>query len=406
MLASDLVFKGRFLLPEGATLQPKHIKAFLGWGIEDVDIVDSEETQSAKKKNEPAIDRAALEKAQAYLRPLFPKANLKHEAMKELFRLAVWRVAGELARGEALPEVLPQGGGDEPGQMNSQVRIQPSGSASELVNGKVELTSLPDIYTRIVEVLKSPNCSAAQLAKMVSTDASLSSSLLKMVNSAFYSFSKRIDSISRAITMIGNKELVTMALGVSVVNTFGDIPKGLISMEGFWRHSIACGVFARLLASHSQDLSGEQLFVGGLLHDVGRLIMIKEVPTYEEALAFARKKRVPIHVAEKDVLGFDHTRVGGLLCQKWKFSKSMEEMVWFHHAPSRGKYAKECCIVHMANIMAEVFLASQSDCGSVTISPIEDKAWEALGLPTSVLAPTFAKADKQINEIVKLFLNK
>ena len=405
VLASDLLGSGgRMLLPAGVALQEGHQKTLKAWGVTEVDI---EDTSQGEVVTEAKIDSEALQQGQDYLQAFFAQTDLAHPAMAELFRFAYERTAKQIAsRRELLP--LPW---TEPAVVKDSLLAddfwqKAPKKAEDLFRGTVELASLPDVYSQIVEVMNSPRSSAAQLAEMVSKDTSLASRLLKLVNSAFYGFPSRIDSITRAVTLIGTNELTTMALGISVVNAFKDIPGGLMSVEGFWRHSIACGIFARLLAAHKIGTSAEQLFVGGLLHDIGRMVMLQQIPAaYAEVLKQARREQTLLVVSEKQLLGFDHTDVGCLLCKEWRFSKALEEMINCHHLPGRGRYALNGCLIHLADIMAKVYFVGQAECGCVMISSLQEKAWDSLGLSPSVLLPIFSQAERQIHEIVKLFLS-
>jgi putative nucleotidyltransferase with HDIG domain len=408
VLASDLRGSGgRMLLPAQVILQETHLKTLRAWGVTEADILDPSQDQPGDS-GPIEVSPELLEQSREYLRPFFVLANLDHVAMNELFRLASARLAGQLTRGREIPE--PPWSeqavkGAEPLSEEAWKKVPKTPEA--LFRGKVELVSLPAVYSQIVEVLNSPRSSAADLAAMVSKDTSLASRLLKLVNSVFYGFPARIDSISRAITLIGTNELTTMALGISVVRAFKDIPAGLMSMEGFWRHSIACGIFARLLAAQKVGTSEEQLFVGGLLHDIGRMIMLKQIPVpYSAIISEARQQQLALYTMEKRRLTFDHMDVGLLLCQQWNFSKALEEMIGCHHYPGRGRYALGCSIIHVADLMAKVYCIGQGECGCIMISPLQERVWDSLGLAAGGMAPIFSQAERQINEVIRLFLGE
>jgi HD-like signal output (HDOD) protein len=409
VLAGDLTGSGgRMLLPEGVELQETHLKTLKAWGVTEVDVVTDGEAEVGAEGAfaEAEVSEQFLPQAREYLTPFFAQTDMEQSAMVELFGFASRRVAEKVARGRELP-VLPWQESEvlADSQLANDFWTKQPKQAETLLRGNIELASLPDVYTQIVEVMNSPRSSAADLAEMVSKDTSLSSRMLKLVNSAFYGFPARIDSISRAVTLIGTSELTTMALGISVVNAFKDIPCSLMSMEGFWRHSIACGVFARLLVAHKVGTSSEQMFTGGLLHDVGRMVMLKQIPAaYAEVIKQARREQQPLATVEKKLLGYDHMDVGCLLSKEWRFSKALEEMISCHHLPGRGRYALGCSVIHLADIMAKVYFVGQAECGCVMISPLQEKVWESLGLSADQLVPIFAQAEQQIDDVVTLFL--
>ena len=409
VLASDLKGSGgRMLLPKGVELQENHLKTLRAWGVVEIDIVgaDSEGEDAAETGGAEVVDPRQLEQSGAFLEPFFARTELEQPALAAMFRYARRQLAEQLSRGRQLP-VLPWEDPavleDTPLEKDFWAR-QPK-QAETLLRGRIELASLPDVYTQIVEVLNSPRSSASDLAEMISKDTGLSSRMLKLVNSAFYGFPTRIDEISRAVTLIGTNELTTMALGISVVNAFREIPSSLMSMEGFWRHSIACGVFARLLAKKKVGTSAEQMFVGGLLHDIGRMVMLKQVPVaYAEVIKQARRQQETLASMERRLLGYDHTDVGSLLCKEWRFSKALEEMIAHHHLPGRGRYGLGCCVVHLADILAKVYFAGDAECGCIMISPLQARAWESLGLDAGQLPEIFRQAQQQIDDVISLFL--
>ena len=408
VLASDLKGSGgRLLLPQGVELQDNHLRTLKAWGVSEVDVCADEEEQDTDSPV-PQVSENQLEQSRSYLQPFFALTDRQHPAISGIFSSAAKHTAQQLERGKDLPPLPwtdPQI--TEDSQLPPDFWQKQPKQAETLLRGRIELASLPDVYTQIVEVMNSPRSSASDLAEMISKDTSLSSRMLKLVNSAFYGFPARIDSISRAVTLIGTRELTTMALGISVVNAFKDIPCTLMSMEGFWRHSIACGVFARLLASHKIGTSAEQLFIGGLLHDIGRMVMLKQIPTaYAEVIKQARLQQTTLFETERKLLGYDHMEVGNLLCKEWRFSKALEEMVSWHHLPGQGRYGLGCCLIHLADIMAKAYFSGQTECGCVMVSPLQSKVWETLGLTPELLPQLFTQAQKQIDDVITLFLGE
>ena len=403
LLESDLIGpNNRFLLPRGAVLDAAHIRMLKAWGVAEADVngVTREQAQALAQSD---LSPEAMARAQEELAPSFRQADLDHPVMREIFRLSVLR----WARG-APPEstlcrqddcILP------PPDLSPErdAFAKGKGTASGLVRHEVELSSFPDIYFQINEVLQSPRSSATHIADVVSKDTSLTAKLLKLVNSAFYGFPARIDTISRAIAILGTNELTTLALGISVLEYFSDIPLKLVDMKGFWKHSIACGVLSRILASTRVGLSEERFFVAGLIHDVGRLVMFKRLPfASTQAMLLSRSTRTPLRDAEQEVLGFDHAAVSGALLKSWKFPATLELPVRHHHAPSRAMNPLEPSIVHVADVLAIAMQYGSS--GSVYVPPLQEKAWETLGQGPGILAQAMAQADRQISEILRAFL--
>lgn len=398
ILAEDLTAQGRLLLPEGATLQAGHIKTFKAWGVSSAGIQTSE---AAGETPEPSaeVDGTRFEQSRQLLKPLFSLTSGTCPVMTVLEELAVQRTAHRLA-----------GGWNPPANWNgADCQHLPSmpavgQSSRDLVRGEVQLAALPDVYLRIVQVLNAPTSNAGHIASVVSKDSSLAARLLKLVNSAFYGFPGRIDSIQRAVALVGGNELSTLALGVSMLRIFDDIPAEIFDMQGFWKHSIACGVLGRLLAAHKPGLSEEGFFVGGLLHDIGRLLLYRRAP--QAAIASRKEawaRTIPLHQAERELLGYDHARLGAMLCQEWHLPKTLERMLGAHHRPVREHFAIEASIIHLADIMAQTLLCDQVT--EVFIPPLQAEAWTSLGLSTEIFDAVFIQAEQQIDSVVSIFLD-
>nr|WP_305909148.1 HDOD domain-containing protein [Methylomarinum sp. Ch1-1]MDP4522037.1 HDOD domain-containing protein [Methylomarinum sp. Ch1-1] len=151
---------------------------------------------------------------------------------------------------------------------------------SKMLAEKVNtLFSLPDVALRVNELLNEDTCNNADLVAVIQHDPALTAKLLKIVNSAYFGFSGKIDTISRAVTMIGQKSLRNLVVATTVTESFKGIPEHLVDMNTFWYHSVTSGVLARLLAKlcHRQDC--ERFFIAGLLHSIGKLVFLAFIPS-------------------------------------------------------------------------------------------------------------------------------
>ena len=237
---------------------------------------------------------------------------------------------------------------------------------------------------------------------MVNTDVGLSAKLLKLVNSPFFGFTTTIDSVTRAVSLVGVKELSTLALGISTINFFKDIPAELMDMAVFWKHSLRCAIFAKLLAVR-QGLPSDRFFTGGLLHDVGRLVMFKNMPyASTEAMLYARGAMVPLVEAEAEVLGFDHTEVGRLLLGQWQFPPNLTMLIAHHHDPGSAADPREAAVLQLADNLAN---AAEIAAGGMYVLPgMERAAWDSLALEVEDLEEVMALHDAHIEDITATFL--
>jgi HD-like signal output (HDOD) protein len=345
-LAADLHGPdGKTVLPKGAVLPASHLQSLRARGVTKALIAQGEEAEG-----DTTVPQELLEKSENFLTPHFFANDLGHPAIEALHGLAVMRLAAALAKGQSLPADIPP---NPRAESMSDLFFRTEGGARDIVSSEVKLASFPDIYFKIRRVLDSPTSSAAQVADVISKDTSLSAKLLKLVNSPFYGLPQRIDAISRAVMVIGGQEISTLALGISAINAFKDIPPELLNMRTFWEHSVAVGVFARVLGKAAGHNAAERLFVSGILHDIGRLIIYKKLPhAAVEAIYYAKANQVPLYVAENEVIGFTHPLVGGLLLRAWKFPEPLVANVSCHHKPSACPGNIEPSILHLADIMA------------------------------------------------------
>lgn len=274
----------------------------------------------------------------------------------------------------------------------------------ELITGA--LASPPEVYLRLCELLNDPCATSEDMARVISTDPALTARLLKLVNSSFYRFPAPIETVSRAVTVIGMLQLVHLTLATSVVKAFAGISSRLIDMDAYWRHSIYVGVVARILAKRAGIDDPELLFTAGILHDIGILIICHGVPDLaREALQRSQKANLPLYMAEREIMGFDHGNVGGDLARAWQLSPRLEEAMEYHHRPDDirpRRRCKEAAIVHLADAIASI--TGQSETGTGLVSQPCHEAWAMAGLPIIMrLEEVIESADVQFAEALDMF---
>jgi len=262
----------------------------------------------------------------------------------------------------------------------------------ELVSGVIRLVSLPEVCIRVNEMLEDASITAADLGKVIAQDTGLTARLLKIVNSSFYGFPSRIETVTRAVTVIGLRELRGLVLAASAVEAFSKIPNDVLNMVNFWRHSVYCGVVAQQLAERCRVLHSERLFVAGLLHDIGKLIMSHKIPdTVKRVINIKTTDPRPDEEIENELLGFSHAEVGGELMRCWQMPESLYNTVRYHHQPEQAESAElEVCLVHIANAMT-LLAETNPEEGEVDTS-VHAYAWKITGLDESVMEPVFEDA--------------
>jgi putative nucleotidyltransferase with HDIG domain len=290
-------------------------------------------------------------------------------------------------------------------EQNSKVKITTL-TAKELVTGSIRLVSLPEVCIRVNEMLDEPSVTAAELGHVISQDTSLTARLLKIVNSSYYGFQAKIETVSRAVTVVGLRELRGLVIAASAVETFSNVPDEILNKVRFWRHSLYCGVIARLLAEQCHVLHSERLFVAGLLHDIGKLIIAQRLPLETRKIALeAESRECAEFKVEQELLGFNHSDVGGELMRAWNMPETLFESVAYHHTPKRAEAGvMETCLIHIANIFtdeAEQGLDMRKD---EPLQDIDPFAWQITGLDESVKEHVFREAGPLFAEALETIL--
>lgn len=277
-------------------------------------------------------------------------------------------------------------------------------SPEEIINQSKQLASLPTIYHQISDAVEDPECSFSKIGHIISGDPSLSGRLLKIVNSSFYGFQNKIETITHAITIIGTAQLRDLALATTVIEQFNGVSQKEIDMKKFWEHSIACGLTARILATYCHERNIERYYVLGILHDLGRLIMLINIPEQmNEAMNMAREEKIMLYEAEKKLLGFDHADMGCALISAWNLSDIFRQAVSESHGSYKnGKPCKDASVLHVADMMIHALQLGTS--GESHVPPLDVKAWEALGLAPSILATVINLLDNQLADAQQMFL--
>jgi putative nucleotidyltransferase with HDIG domain len=275
---------------------------------------------------------------------------------------------------------------------------------ASLVRGVTTLVSLPEVCIQVNELVDDERSSAADIGRVISQDPGLTARLLKIANSSFYRFPSKVETVSRAVTIIGMRELRFLVLAASAIRTFDGLSPRDVDMAAFWRHSLYTGVISRILASRCHVLHTERLFVCGLLHDVGHLVMYARIPDLVQVMHYrAKTASIPLFEAERDVFDVDHGEVGAELLRTWRLPPSLVEATEFHHSPDRAdKFRLEASLVHIANAFAHLAEAGSSNLQDAdAVSPI---AWEISGLTRDIVDSVLQEARAQFVETLLLFL--
>ena len=269
-----------------------------------------------------------------------------------------------------------------------------------LAAGVRDLVTLPDVAMRIARMVDDPKASATDIGREISNDAALTARLLRIANSAAYGQNRKIATVSRAIALLGVRQVRDLTVGLTAVRAFDGISNELVTMEVFWRHSVLCAVAASQIAARRDAARTESPFVAGLLHDIGQLILYSRVPdAARETLLMTADAAddLGLYLCERAVLTFDHGAVGASLAQNWGLPESLLECIEFHHEPHRARsFAADVATVHIANsvaVLAEIGSTELSDAPALAPAALKTARVGADSLPEIILQTRAAAAE-------------
>ncbi len=273
--------------------------------------------------------------------------------------------------------------------------------AWQKVTEAVELISLPGVYLRLKNILDDPDYSIAKVAVVISQDPAITLRLLRLVNSSYYGLRTKVETVDRAISLLGTDQVQNLVLTTSVAQTFDGLVTKVMDMRRFWQQSVKCAIMARLLAYASEGCDGERLFVAGLLHDIGHLIMYKSIPDLSlEAINVSLENEEPVYKTERYLTGFDYAEVGGDVMQKWDLPQSLWETTKYHIEPSKAeKYPLETALLHIASILCRTEAPDDFDQGSLKVDPF---AWNVTGLTPEKCLDIKKDAESEVNAVTNL----
>jgi putative nucleotidyltransferase with HDIG domain len=275
-------------------------------------------------------------------------------------------------------------------------------SPEQLANSVQDLPSLPAVVMELLSSIEQENIDISVLAKKVSYDQALTAKTLRLANSSSYGLQVKVATIQQAITFLGFQTTRNLITAAAVTGCF---PNGLcpgFNDKAFWRHSIATAACARSLARRlrfNQDVA----FTAGLLHDIGRLVLVTGHPqAYGEVLAWREKQDGEWLDAERAVLGIDHVVAGVALAEHWNFSDTMRQAIAYHHAPETPGAGFLAAIVHVANAVVHALdLAGEDD---ELVPALSSVAWDAMGLNEDAYLDLFRETEQQLEEMSAILM--
>ena len=279
-------------------------------------------------------------------------------------------------------------------------------TAEGLVANITDLVTLPEVALRIAGMVDDPNSSSTDIGREISLDAALTARLLRIANSPAFGQHGKIATISRAITVLGVRQVRDLTVGLTAIRTFNGIGNDLVTMESFWRHSVLCAVAAGQIAARRERGRDDTPFVAGLLHDIGQLVLFSRVPELARTallMSVDSAEDRGLYLCERELMGFDHAAVGLALAKNWAMPRSLQECIEFHHEPGLAQeYPLEVATVHIANsvaVLAEIDSCDLSDAPAISVA-----ALRAVKLDFEAVRDIVLQTQKSAAEVLPLLV--
>ena len=222
-----------------------------------------------------------------------------------------------------------------------------------LLDDADELVSPPTVCVKLLALVRSPSAGAREMAEVIATDPNLVARLLRVVNSAYFGFPGEVDSLSRAVAILGMRDLQNLVLAICAVRSLNRAGGGLVDIDAFWRHGVYVALTARQLARRAGLADPSRFFVPGLLHDVGSAVLYAAHPEAVEPMRdVLRDGENALHGAEIGRFGFDHSMLGAQLLRRWNIPASLVDPIHDHHTPDDDP-GDEQAVVMLADAIAQ-----------------------------------------------------
>jgi putative nucleotidyltransferase with HDIG domain len=235
-------------------------------------------------------------------------------------------------------------------------------SLKKLVESKIgeiqNLATLPTIAAEVMSMAESERSSMKEISKLIEKDMTIASKILKIANSPLYGYQRKIDTIQKALVLLGLKEVYNIVVGISVYSTFVNVKQNnSFDREQFWNHSAGVARLARILSERFSIKGAGTEFLAGLVHDVGKLVLDQYFPKeFSQVLQLMDEKDISFYDAEQELFDINHAEIGALLLEGWNVPEIVVQTVRYHHAPELAKeYIEQSSIINIANDLEKIW---------------------------------------------------
>lgn len=270
-----------------------------------------------------------------------------------------------------------------------------------------EFPTLPTVYTKLSETINSPTSNAQDVANVISQDQSSVSKILKVANSSMYGFVRKVTQIEQAVVYIGFEQIKSLVLALAILKLFENVKemKG-ISPEGLWRYSFGVGAISRSIAKKIGEKNIEEFFVSGIIHGIGKLLLMVSIPqVYEKIVLSAKANNEYLYVLERKILGVNHLSIGEMLGEKWKLPKTLCNTLGnFNTGFVDGRFHLQSSVIHISTVAASMLELGNP--GTDKIPILYKDVWNYLELPDDFFTVHYPIFFREYQEMCSLMLSK
>lgn len=227
-------------------------------------------------------------------------------------------------------------------------------SLDQVVASVNDIPSLPLSTVQVIKLTRESSSTAEDVSRVITRDQGLTAKILKLANSAYYGFPRRIGTVTEAVVLLGFQTIRSIVIAASVSDLLDREVRGYALAAGeLWRHSQASAIVARYIARTAKFANREEAYTAALLHDIGKVVLSQHlVEYYDEVVGRAEGEKIPFIQAEEEVLGFTHAAVGSRVADKWNLPAELVEAIAHHHSPELVRLnPRLTAIVHLADAM-------------------------------------------------------
>lgn len=276
-------------------------------------------------------------------------------------------------------------------------------SAQELVQSCSNVFTLPEIYVRVRDVVDDSNSTMDDLANVLKMDPAISARVLKIVNSPLYGFPKQVDTVTRAVNLLGMQAVRDLVTATAIGRRFSGMTTEIMDLSAYWRKSVLCALMAGKIAKACGIRDSERFFIEGLLRDIGHLVLYQTIPQRAQAaLIEAGNLGSSLADVEQSSFGCDYTEVGAELIHVWGMPPQIEQAIRYQLSPKEaGEHILHASIVHLAGVVADESELPPSHVAPE--SPFDPHAMQLTGFNVDEKPVLLNEAQDQLQETVKLF---